>query len=100
MAVLASVHEMTHTGGSLRAVGFQMILVTFHIFKKSTALRTFDGGPVRGTRGIGQTNGATMRAGGTIVFNISVSNITVIAIVGMFSDSRHGDYGVVMSIVE
>jgi hypothetical protein len=54
LTVLASVHKMTNAGGSLRAVGFHMIVVTFHISKKkSMAMRKFDGGPVWSTSGIG-----------------------------------------------
>jgi hypothetical protein len=55
MALVATSHEMTHAGRCFGTVGFQMILVTFHIFKKSMALRTFDGGAVWNRMSIGQT---------------------------------------------
>jgi hypothetical protein len=99
MAVLASVHEMTHIGRSVATVVFQMILVTFHIFKKSMTLRTFDRGPIRSTRGIGQTKGATMRTGSTVFFNISVAHITVVAVVLILGDIRYGEDGIVMLII-
>jgi hypothetical protein len=100
MTVLVSVHEMTHTGRSIATVRFQMILVTFHIFKISMTLRTFSRDPIRSTRGSGQTKGATMRAGSTMIFDMAISNITVVALVFMFCHTWHGEDSVIMSIVE
>jgi hypothetical protein len=91
---------MTHAGRGVGTVGFQMILLTFHIFEKSMTLRALDGGPVRNTRGIGQTKGATMRAGSTMVFDMAISYVTMIAIILVFSHGRHGDYGIVMLIIQ
>jgi hypothetical protein len=99
MVLVASVHEMTHTGGSLGTVRFQMTLVTGHVLEKALALSTFDRGPVRSTRGIGQTKGATMRASSTVVFHITVFHITNITVVLMFRHSRHGEDRIVMLVV-
>jgi hypothetical protein len=99
MALLASPHETANGSGGITAVRFQMILVTLHIFKKSITLRAFDRGPVRGTRGIGQTKRATMRTDSTMVFNVSISHITIITIILSLGDSRHGNDDVVMLVV-
>jgi hypothetical protein len=76
MALVATSHEMTHTGGSLGTVRFQMILVTGHILEIAMALSTFDRGPVRSTRGIGQTKRATMRASSTVIFDVGIPFVT------------------------
>jgi hypothetical protein len=90
---------MTHAGGSLGTVRFQMILVTGHILEKAMALTTFDRSPVRYTRGIGQTKRATMRADCPVFFHMTVSHITIITIVLMFRHPGHGKDRIVMLVV-
>jgi hypothetical protein len=77
-----------------------MILVTCHILAKSMALSIFGRGPVRSTRGIGQTKGATMRASSTVFFDVGIAFVTVVTIVGVFRQGRHGENRIVMLIVE
>jgi hypothetical protein len=90
---------MTHTGGCLGTVRFQMILVTGHILEKPVALSTFDRSPVRSTRGIGQTKRATMRASSTVIFDVGISFVTVVTIIFVFCHGRHGEDGIVMLII-
>jgi hypothetical protein len=54
------------------------------------ALRAFDGGPVRSTRSIGQTKGATMRTDCAVFFHMVVADITIITVVFVFRDVQHG----------
>ena len=49
-----------------------------------------NGGPVWRTRGIVQIKRATMRTSGAIVFDVVISNITIITVVVMFDHSGHG----------
>jgi hypothetical protein len=76
-----------------------MILVTLHILEKSMAIGAFDRSPVRYTRSIAQTKRATMRAGGTMVFDVGISFVTIIAIIFVFCHGRHGKDGIVMLVV-
>jgi hypothetical protein len=76
-----------------------MVVVTGGIFKKSMAIGTFDRGTVRGTGGVGQTKRATMRAGGTMVFDISVSHITMITIILILGHPGHRKNRIVMLVV-
>jgi hypothetical protein len=76
-----------------------MILVTLHILEKCMALSTFDGGPVRSTRGIGQTKRATMRASSTVIFDAGIPFVTIIAVVFVFRHTRHGEDGIVILVV-
>jgi hypothetical protein len=99
MALVATSHEMTHTGGSLGTVRLQMILLTGHILEKAMALSTFDRGAVRSTRGIGQTKGATMRTGCAVFFHMAVAHITVVTIVFVFRHTRHGEDRIIMLVV-
>jgi hypothetical protein len=40
-----------------------------------------------------------MRAGGTMVFDVGISFVTIIAIIFVFCHGRHGKYGIVMLVV-
>jgi hypothetical protein len=75
-----------------------MVVVTFHISKITVAIVTFDRGSVRGTMGIGQTKRTTMRTGGAVFFNISISFVTMITVVLILGHGRHGKYGIVMLV--
>jgi hypothetical protein len=76
-----------------------MILVTGHILEKAMALSTFDRGPVRSTRGIDQTKGATMRASSTVVFDVGIAFVTIIAVEFVFRHTQHGENRIVMLVV-
>jgi hypothetical protein len=62
-------------------------------------LSIFDRGPVQSTRGISQTKGATMRASGTVVYDVAISFVTIITIEFVFRHTRHGEDGIVMLVV-
>jgi hypothetical protein len=76
-----------------------VVLETFHISEKSMTLRAFDKGPVRSTGSVGQTKGATMRAGSMVVFDVAVAHVTIITVIFVFCHGRHGKYGIVMLVV-
>jgi hypothetical protein len=90
---------MANASAGITAVGFQMVLVTGGIFKKSMAIGAFRRGAVWNTGGVGQTKRATMRASSTMVFDVGISDITMITIVWVFCHGRHGKDGIVMLIV-
>jgi hypothetical protein len=77
-----------------------MILETGYIFKVAVAIGTFERGAVRGTGGIGQTKRATMWASGTVFFDISVSNITIITMILILGHSGDRKYSIVMLIIQ
>jgi hypothetical protein len=83
----------------MTAVRFLMVVVTFHVLEKSMAIGAFERGAVRSTGGVGQTKRATMRTGSTVIFDVTISDITIITVVGVFRHGRHGEYGIVMLVV-
>jgi hypothetical protein len=76
-----------------------MVMETGGIFKVTVALRAFDRGGVRGKGDVGQTKRTTMRAGGTMVIDVGISNITIITVVLIFGHGRHGEDSIVMLVV-
>lgn len=73
-----------------------MSLVAAHTLEKTVTLGTFDAYAFGGTGSVAQTKGAAMRALGTMLFDVAVSNITIITVILVFADSWHGKYGIVM----
>jgi hypothetical protein len=63
------------------------------------ALSIFDRGPVRRTRGIGQTKRATMRVSSTVIFDAGIAFVTVVTTVFVFRHSGHGEDDIVMLVV-
>jgi hypothetical protein len=83
----------------MTAVRFQVVLVTGGISKISMAIGAFERGTVRETGGIGQTKRATMRAGGTMVFDVGIAFVTIVTIIFVFSHPGHGKYDIVVLII-